>query len=91
MPARRPNTTRSNRLFVPRPIRPVNGYAGAFPYGVEAMDHISRGIRDYAPMHVRWDASHGVMGRGKNRNRLFGRIDAQVGHAEIGNIGKFSQ
>jgi hypothetical protein len=39
---------------------------------------------------IRGDAAHGVMGRGQYRYGRVGRIDAQIGLAEAGDVGQFA-
>jgi hypothetical protein len=68
----------------------VNRYAGAFAGGVEAVDDGARAVQDHAPVDIRGDAAHGVMGRGQHRYGRVGRIDAQIGLAEAGDVGQFA-
>jgi len=70
------------------PVGAVDGNAGAFPRGVEALIGFAGGRgRDPAAI-VRRDAAHGVVGGRENGDGHLRRVDAEVCPAEPGDVGE---
>src|SRR5690606_12166962 len=69
-------------------VRAVAAYTGAFPGSIEAGKHRPVSVYHDFGVHVGRNAAHRVMRRGLDRHRLFHRINAEIGAAEVKNIGQ---
>ena len=71
------------------PVGAVDGDAGRFAGGVEAVDHLGGWVADDLAVDVRRQAAHRVVGGGLNRHWLGLRLDSEVSPGEIGHVWEF--